>query len=108
MKPSAYLINTSRGPVVDETALYTALTSGYLAGAGLDVYENEPQLAPGLMELENAVLLPHIGSASKDTRGQMAFVAAKNAIAMLQGKRPLNIVNPEVFDSAEYKKRVEK
>lgn len=108
MKSTAVLVNTSRGPIVDEAALVTALQKKIIAGAGLDVYENEPQLAPGLMELENAVLLPHIGSASEDTRGQMAFVAAKNAIVMLQGKRPLNIVNPEIFDSAEYKKRVEK
>jgi glyoxylate reductase len=106
MKPTAILINTSRGPVVDERALVSALKKGKIAGAGLDVYEKEPHLFPGLTKLENVVLLPHIGSATNDTRGQMAVVAAKNAIAMLRGKRPPNIVNPEVFESPEYLRRV--
>ncbi len=69
-------------------------------------YEKEPRLYPGLAKLENVVLLPHIGSATLDTRGQMAVVAAKNAIMMLRGKRPKNIVNPEVFHSPEYLRRV--
>jgi D-3-phosphoglycerate dehydrogenase len=102
MKPTAILINTSRGPVVDEKALVSALKKGKIAGAGLDVYEKEPKLSPGLSKLEKVVLLPHIGSATNDTRGQMAVVAAKNAIAMLRGKKPKNIVNPEVFQSPEY------
>jgi glyoxylate reductase len=106
MKPTAVLINTSRGPVVDEEALVSALRKGKIAGVGLDVYEKEPRLSPGLAKLENAVLLPHIGSATIDTRGQMAVVAAKNAITMLRGKRPKNIVNPEVLESPEYLRRV--
>jgi len=106
MKPTAILINTSRGPVVDEGALVSALKKGRIAGAGLDVYEREPRLSPGLAKLENVVLLPHIGSATEDTRGQMAVVAAKNAVAMLRGKRPPNIVNPEVFESPEYLRKL--
>jgi glyoxylate reductase len=106
MKPTAILINTSRGPVVDEKALVSALKKGKIAGAGLDVYEKEPKLTPGLSKLENVVLLPHIGSATDDTRGQMAVVAAKNAIVMLRGKRPPNIVNPEVFESPEYLRKL--
>jgi glyoxylate reductase len=108
MKPTAILINTSRGPVVDEKALVSALKKGKIAGAGLDVYEKEPKLSPGLSKLENVVLLPHIGSATNDTRGQMAVVAAKNAIAMLMGKRPPNIVNAEVFESPEYLRKLRK
>ena len=107
MKPIAILINTSRGPVIHEKALVSALRKGKIAGAGLDVYENEPRLCPGLTKLENVVLLPHIGSATQDTRGQMAVVAAKNAIAMLRGKKPPHIVNPEVFQSVEYLRRLE-
>jgi glyoxylate reductase len=106
MKPTAILINTSRGPVVDEDALVSALKKGRIAGAGLDVYEKEPRLSPGLAELENVVLLPHIGSATEDTRGQMAVVAVKNAVAMLRRKRPPNIVNPEVFKSPEYLRKL--
>jgi len=106
MKPTAILINTSRGPVVDEKALVSALKKGRIAGVGLDVFEKEPRLYPGLSKLENVVLLPHIGSATQDTRGQMAVVAAKNAMTMLRGKRPKNIVNPEVFKSPGYLRRV--
>ena len=108
MKPTTILINTSRGPVVDEKALLSALKQKKIAAAGLDVYEKEPKLTPGLSTLDNVVLLPHIGSATNDTRGQMAVVAAKNAIAMLRGRRPKNIVNPEVLGSAEYLRRIGK
>ena len=106
MKPTAILINTSRGPVVDEKALVSALKKGKIAGVGLDVFEKEPRLYPGLAKLENVVLLPHIGSATMDTRGQMAVVAVKNAIMMLRGRKPKNIVNPEVYRSPEYLRRV--
>jgi glyoxylate reductase len=106
MKPTAILINTSRGPVVDEKALASALREGKIAGAGLDVYENEPRLSPGLAELENVVLLPHIGSATQDTRNQMAILAAKNAIAMVRGKTPPSIVNPEVLECPEYRRKL--
>jgi glyoxylate reductase len=96
MKPTSYLINTSRGPVVDEKALVEALRSGKIAGAGLDVYENEPEMAPGLPELENVVLLPHIASASVETRTKMGIMAAQNLIAGLRGELPPYCVNPEV------------
>jgi glyoxylate reductase len=106
MKPTAILINTSRGPVVDEKALVSALRQKKIAAAGLDVFEKEPKLTPGLTKLDNAVLLPHIGSATLDTRGQMAVLAIKNALVMLKGKRPPNIVNPQVLDSPEYQRRL--
>jgi len=93
MKPTAYLINTARGPVVDETALVQALQEGRIAGAGLDVYENEPDLTPGLAELENTVLLPHIGSATIETRTRMAELAAENLLAGLRGRKPPNCLN---------------
>ena len=96
MKPTAYLINTSRGPVVDEKALLAALQNKQIAGAGLDVYEQEPALTPGLTEMDNVVLLPHVGSATLETRIRMATMAARNLIAGLSGERPPNQVNPEV------------
>ena len=92
MKPTAYLVNTSRGPVIDEVALVAALNAGTIAGAGLDVYENEPTLAPGLALCENAVLTPHIASASTPTRDGMAKLAAENLIAFFEGKTPPNAV----------------
>ena len=98
MKPSAILINTARGPVVDEAALLTALREGWIAGAGLDVYEHEPRLIPGLTECSNTVLLPHVGSATIDTRTRMAELAARNLLAGLDGKLPPNCLNPDVFD----------
>jgi lactate dehydrogenase-like 2-hydroxyacid dehydrogenase len=97
MKKTACLINTSRGPVVDEAALARALQRREIAGAGLDVFENEPRVHPGLLALENAVLLPHIGSATIETRTKMAVMAAENLVAMMRGERAPNCVNPEVY-----------
>lgn len=99
MKPTAVLINTSRGPVIDEAALVVALRDGVIAAAGLDVYEHEPQLAAGLAYLPNAVLLPHIGSASFATRGKMAQIAAENVIALFDGRPPPTALNPQVLAS---------
>jgi glyoxylate reductase len=97
MKPTAVLVNTSRGPVVDEKALVRALREGWIAGAGLDVYEREPRPAPGLTRLKNVVLAPHIGSASMETRLKMSNMAAENCVAGLTGRRPPNLLNPEVL-----------
>ena len=97
MKPSAILINTARGPLVDEKALVRALQSGKIAGAGLDVFENEPAVEPELLSMENVVLLPHIGSASLQTRTLMATMASENIAAHARGERPPNILNPEVL-----------
>jgi glyoxylate reductase len=88
MKPSAVLVNTSRGPVVDEDALAEALADGTIFAAGLDVYEEEPKVHPKLLELENAVLAPHIGSGSQETRDRMAVLAAENIVAVLSGEDP--------------------
>jgi glyoxylate reductase len=93
MKASAYLINTARGPVVDEAALVEALRRGEIRGAGLDVYEREPALTPGLANLENVVLLPHVGSASVETRTRMARMAVNNLLAGLRGDQPPNCLN---------------
>jgi len=92
MKPTAYLINTSRGPIIDEKALVEVLKNNGIAGAALDVYENEPELTSGLTELENIVLTPHIASATKETRDKMAEMAANNVIAALKGQTPPNLV----------------
>ncbi|MFH1747092.1 MAG: D-glycerate dehydrogenase [Planctomycetota bacterium] len=92
MKPTAILINTARGQIVDEAALVEALRDGQIAGAGFDVYEHEPRLAPGLAELPNVVLLPHLGSATTSTRQQMARMATENVIAVLAGRSPENPV----------------
>lgn len=97
MKATACLINVSRGPVVHEAALVRALWEGWIAGAGLDVYEDEPELASGLAALPNVVLAPHIGSASRETRDRMAVIAARNALAHLRGERAPDVVNPEVY-----------
>ena len=99
MKATSYLINTSRGPVIDEEAVTRALQNGWIAGAGLDVFEREPEVPQALKNLENVVLLPHIGSASVASRTRMAVMAAKSAVALLQGQRPQHVVNPEVFES---------
>ncbi len=98
MKPTAYLINTARGPTVDEAALVTALRDGVIAGAGLDVYEREPALAEGLADLTNTVLLPHVASATVETRTKMAMLAAENAIAVIEGRTPDHLVNPEALN----------
>jgi lactate dehydrogenase-like 2-hydroxyacid dehydrogenase len=97
MKPTAILINASRGPVVDEKALVQALQGGKIAGAGLDVYESEPEVEPALMGMKNAVLVPHIASASHETRLRMAKMAAENLVAGLAGRRPPNLVNDKVL-----------
>jgi glyoxylate reductase len=94
MRPTAYVVNTGRGPLVDEAALAAALREGRLAGAGLDVYEHEPRVHPDLLSLDNVVLLPHIGSATRGTRTRMAMLAARNAHAVLSGRPPLTPVGP--------------
>jgi glyoxylate reductase len=97
MKPNCIVVNTSRGPVVDEKALARALKSGTIAAAGLDVFEREPEIAPELLNLHNVVLAPHIASATKETRLKMCMMAAENLIVGLQGQTPPNLVNPEVL-----------
>ncbi|TDI41643.1 MAG: D-glycerate dehydrogenase [Acidobacteria bacterium] len=108
MKSTAYLINTARGPIVDERALVDALKSEVIAGAGLDVFEDEPKMAPGLAELDNVVILPHIASASRDTRNKMATMCAKNAVAHAKLEKAPNCVNPEVYDSDAYQSRLQR
>jgi glyoxylate reductase len=98
MKPTAILVNTARGPVIDEKALVVALKSGTIGGAGLDVYENEPALEPELYELNNVVVAPHLGSATIGTRTKMGNMAAENCLAGCRGDRPPNLVNPEIYD----------
>ncbi len=97
MKKEAVLINTSRGPVVDEKALVKALKEGEIWGAGLDVYENEPELEPGLKTLDNVVILPHISSATIETRTNMGMIAARNIVQLFNGETPETRVNPEVL-----------
>ena len=97
MKPTAVLVNTARGPLVDEEALVEALRAGTIAAAGLDVYEDEPRLTPGLAELDNVVVLPHIGSATTATRGAMVELACRNIIDVLDGRTPPTPLNPEVL-----------
>jgi glyoxylate reductase len=97
MKSSAVLVNTARGPVVDEAALAQALRTGEIFAAGIDVFEQEPDVHPDLLLLDNAVLAPHIASASIDTRGRMATMAAENVVAALSGKRPPQLLNPDAF-----------
>jgi len=97
MKPTAIIINTARGPIIDEKALVKALQAGKIAGAGLDVFEHEPAIEPELLTMENVVLLPHIASASLKTRTLMATMASDNIVAHFHGQRPPNVVNPEVL-----------
>ncbi len=97
MKPTAYLVNAARGPIVDEQALVKALRAGTIAGAALDVYENEPRLAEGLAQLENVILIPHLGANSRRTRDRMAAMTVHNIIAALEGATPPNLVNPDVL-----------
>ena len=98
MKPNCVVVNTSRGPVIEEKALVRALKSGRIAGAGLDVYEREPAIEPELFELENVVLAPHIASASRETRLKMCMMAAENLVSVLKQSRPPNLVNAEVWE----------
>ncbi len=97
MKPSAMLINVARGGVVDDAALVESLKNKRIAGAGLDVFENEPKFHPGFLDLKNVVLVPHIGSATLATRKAMAMTAANNLIAALSGEKPPNLVNPQAY-----------
>ena len=97
MKRSAFLINTTRGPVVQESALIEALEKGLIAGAALDVFEREPIIPDGLRR-DNVVLAPHLGSASIETRTRMALIAVENAVAFFAGQRPPTVLNPEVLD----------
>lgn len=104
MKKTAILVNTARGPEVDEPALVRALSEGWIAGAGLDVFEREPQMHPEPLKLKNVVLAPHIASASVDTRREMSMLAARNVVAALEGRRPLTLLNPGVWDSLSPRK----
>jgi glyoxylate reductase len=97
MKPSAFLINAARGPIVEEEALVQALQAARLAGAGLDVFENEPKVHPALLSLDNVTMMPHVGSATAETRLRMAMLASENLLAALRGQRPKNLVNPVAF-----------
>jgi glyoxylate reductase len=106
MKPSAYVINVSRGPVVEESALIYALEEGWIAGAALDVYENEPRITAALTKLPNVVLAPHAASGSQDTRDRMAVIAATNALHHLRRESAANPVNPEVYETAAYRRRI--
>ncbi len=103
MKPSAILINTGRGPLIDETALVEALRHRQIAAAGLDVFEHEPRITPGLTDFANVVLLPHIGSATVETRTRMAVIAAENLLAMVDGRCPAHPLNPQIYGLAGHR-----
>jgi lactate dehydrogenase-like 2-hydroxyacid dehydrogenase len=97
MKPTAVIVNAARGGIVDDAALVAALKERRIAAAGLDVFEGEPKFNPGFLEVDNAVLIPHIGSATRATRMKMNLVAVKNLTAALSGRRPPNLLNPEAW-----------
>ena len=97
MKETAYIINSSRGPIIDEKALVDVLRKGKIRGAALDVLENEPKLSPGLNKLDNVILTPHTASGTIETRNAMAVLAANNIIEISQNKVPTNIVNKEIY-----------
>jgi glyoxylate reductase len=101
MKPSAFLVNTARGPIVDEEALVRALTDRRIAGAGLDVYEREPRVEAALLTMPNVVLTPHLGSAVAELREAMAHVVVDNIVAVLEGRQPPNCWNPEIYASQD-------
>ena len=98
IRPSAYLVNTARGPIVDEKALVRALEEKRIAGAALDVYENEPAVEPGLINLPNVVLTPHLGSAALETRERIAAIVVENIVAVIEGRRPPNLHNQEIYE----------
>jgi glyoxylate reductase len=98
MKPTAVLVNTSRGPVIDEAALARALREGEIFAAGLDVFENEPEVHPDLLELDNAVIIPHLGSATVDTRLAMGMLAVDNLMAALEGRKPPTLIDPSAWE----------
>ena len=100
MKPTAFLVNTSRGPIVDEQALVRALLDRRIAGAGLDVYEREPEVEPQLLDMPNVVLTPHQGSAVAELREEMAHMVVDNIVAVIEGRQPPNCWNPEIYASA--------
>lgn len=104
MKKTAIIVNTSRGPVIDEAALARALQEGWIGGAGIDVFEHEPQVHPELLKCRTAVLAPHIGSASVETRKGMSMIAAESAVAAIGGRRPKNLLNPAAWDSISSRK----
>src|SRR5262249_43099786 len=97
MKPSAFLINTARGAIVDEAALVRALKTRKIAGAGLDVFEHEPKVSAELKKMKNVVIVPHLGSAVVETREEMANIVVDNILAFIEGRRLPNCVNPEVL-----------
>ncbi len=101
MKRTAVIVNTARGPVIDEAALAAALRDGEIFGAGLDVFEKEPEVHPDLVASDNAVIVPHLGSATVKTRDAMGMLAAENLFAALEGRRPPTLLNPEAWESRE-------